>query len=96
MVPYASGPKSGASYRGMADACFIKALFSPGVVLYQCIIQRKRISSWSSFIKSNREMETPQTSQYLLNVLDNLTVSVKVENTRELENRTISVTMKLS
>lgn len=41
-------------------------------------------------------METPQTSQYLLNVLDNLTVSVKVENTRELENRTISVTMKLS
>jgi hypothetical protein len=41
MVPYASDPYVGVSYRGMGDACLIKALFSPGIVLYQCIIQKK-------------------------------------------------------
>lgn len=37
-------PYVGVSYRGMGDACFIKALFSPGIVLYQCKIQKKKIS----------------------------------------------------
>lgn len=35
-------PYVGVSYRGMGDACFIKALFSPGIVLYQCKIQKKK------------------------------------------------------
>lgn len=35
-------PSAGVSYRGMGDACFIKALFSPGIVLYQYIIQKKK------------------------------------------------------
>lgn len=73
-------PYVGVSYRGMGDACFIKALFSPGIVLYQCKIQKK-ISLKSSFTKTNREMKPPQTSQYLLNILHNLTISVKMENT---------------
>lgn len=36
-------PYVGVSYRGMGDACFIKALFSPGIVLYQCKIQKKNL-----------------------------------------------------
>lgn len=74
-------PYLGVSYRGMGDACFIKALFSPGIVLYQCKIQKRKISVRSSFTKTNREMNPPSTSQYLLSILDNLTISVKVENT---------------
>lgn len=76
-------PHVGVSNRGMGDACFIKALFSPGIVLYQCKIlkKKKKNSLRSSFTKTNREMKTPQTNQYSLNILDNLTVSVKVENT---------------
>lgn len=36
MVPYASDLLlQGVLYRGMGDACFIKAPFSPGIVLYQ-------------------------------------------------------------
>lgn len=59
-------PSAGVSYRGMGDACFIKALFSPGIVLYQYIIQKK-ISLKSSFTKTNKEMKLPkQVSIYLL------------------------------
>lgn len=52
-------PYTGVSYRGMGDACFIKALFSPGIVLYQCKIQKK-ISFKSSFTNTNREMNPPK------------------------------------
>lgn len=35
-------PHVGVSNRGMGDACFIKAPFSPGIVLYQCKILKKK------------------------------------------------------
>lgn len=58
MVPYASDLLlQGVLYRGMGDACFIKALFSPGIVLYQMYNMRgeKRLLPGSSFTKTNIE-----------------------------------------
>lgn len=77
-----AAPYAGVSHRGMGDACFIKALFH--LALY-CINvkywkKKKKKLLRSSF--ADREMQTPQTNQYSLNILDNLTVSVKAENTR--------------
>lgn len=38
----------GVADRGMGGACFIKALFSPGVVLYQCIIRKTKQTKHAS------------------------------------------------
>lgn len=66
MVPYASDPVLGVSYRGKGDACFIKALFSPGIVLYPCIIQKKILSE--VLLHKDKRMKTPLKCQYLFNM----------------------------
>lgn len=94
MVPYASDPVLGVSYRGKGDACFIKALFSPGIVLYPCIIQKKN-SLWGPPSQRQADENSLKMSVFV-QYLHNLTVSVEMENTRWLTNLTNSATMTLS
>lgn len=77
MVPYASDLLLwGVLYRGMGDACFIKALFSPGIVLYQMYNMRekkKKVTSRVLLHKDKYREKSFMSVQYLFN-LDNLTV----------------------
>lgn len=76
MVPYASDLLlQGVLYRGMGDACFIKALFSPGIVLYQMYNMRgkKKVTSRVLLHKDKYREKSFMSIQYLFN-LDNLTV----------------------
>lgn len=68
----------------MGDACLIKALFSPGVVLYQCKIRTKqrtttttkKNTSLRSSAVTNERVKSPLTRQRVF-TSNNLTVSVK-------------------
>lgn len=61
----------------MGDACFIKALFSPGIVLYQMYNMRekkkKKVTSRVLLHKDKYREKSFMSVQYLFN-LDNLTV----------------------
>ncbi|CAO2595164.1 hypothetical protein LEMLEM_LOCUS8079 [Lemmus lemmus] len=56
MVPYATGPSVGSNTGELGDACLIKALFSPGIVLYQCIIQKKEKNKKQNKTKNNKKI----------------------------------------
>lgn len=70
----------------MGDACLIKALFSPGIVLYRCIIwtkqtknnnDNKKNTSLRSSTVMNERVKSPLTCQHVF-ISNNLTVSVKM------------------
>lgn len=66
MVPYASGPSAGGSHTGVwVMHALLRLFFSPGIVLYQYIIQKIESRTKVLLHQDKRRDKTPQTSQYL-------------------------------
>lgn len=86
-------PFCGVEYRGMGGAGLIKALFSPGIVLYRCLIwteqtnnnDNKKITSLRSSTVMNGRVKSPLTCQHVF-ISNNLTVSVKMGKKNRHEN----------